>query len=187
MMELSPLWWALAFFFTFVGWSRGWTKEIISMAGIVLGLFATFQFDTLIRLNLLGNVPPDQRTVIQVILFLIIVFFAYQTRAIVGGEAQRTRRGAGGRDPLQTKVLGAMAGFVNGYLVGGTLWYFLEINRLPSGQYPLSPYITAPLPGTPSAEAVSNLPLFILTQNGANGDLLSLLVVLLFLLVLVLI
>lgn len=188
MVELSLLVWLLAAFFAFIGSTRGWTKEVISSAGIVLGLFALYQFDNLIRFNLFGDLPLDQKFYLQTVIFLGIVFFAYQTRAIVGAEATRTRAGnTDGADPLQTRVLGGLVGFINGYLIGGTVWYFLDINRFPNGAYPLDPYIIAPPAGTASAQALQNLPMYVLTQNGASGDLLSLAVVVLFVIVLILI
>lgn len=188
MIELSVLVWSFAAFFAYVGSLRGWTKEIISLSGVVLALFALYQFDDVLRGTLFIALPNDQKFLLQTIIFLVIVFFAYQTRAIVGAEATAPRgRGDSGRDPLQAKVLGGLVGFLNGYLIAGTVWYFLDINRLPSGQYPLDPYVIAPLAGTASAQALPNLPLYLLTQNGTNGDLLSLSVVVLFVLVLVLI
>jgi uncharacterized membrane protein required for colicin V production len=186
VIELNILIWALAIFFGYLGWNRGWTKEIISTAGIVLALFALFQFDNVLRGQILVAFPNDQKFAIQTILFLTVCFFAYQTRALVGNDAGRAR-GDSGRDPLQTKALGAIVGFLNGYMIGGTIWYFLDINRLPSGQYPLDPFVIAPIVGTASAQAIPNLPLYLLTQNGANGDLLSLIVVALFIMVLVMI
>ncbi len=60
MIELSALLWVMAIFFAIIGFLRGWTKEIVSTAGIILGLFALFQFDTLIRGTLLANVGRDQ-------------------------------------------------------------------------------------------------------------------------------
>lgn len=187
MIELTILVWLMALFFAYVGSTRGWTKEVISLAGIVLGLFALFQFDTLIRESLFGDLPADQKFYLQTFIFCTIVFFAYQTRALVGADA-RDEGGDEGRDPLQTRVLGAIVGFVNGYLIGGTIWYFLDINRLtPGGVYPLEPYIIAPPPGSASAAALDTLPLYVLTQNGTNADLLSLAVVVLFIIVLIMI
>jgi len=187
MVELSLLVWLFAAFFAYVGALRGWTKEIISTAGIILGLFALYQFDTLIRETLFGGLPLDQTFYLQSILFLVIVFFAYQTRALVGADIRSGRVGEG-RDPLQSQILGAIVGFINGYLISGSIWYFLDINRIvPGGAYPLDPFVTAPALGTASAEALQNLPLYVLTQNGASGDLLSLAVVVLFVIVLVLI
>ncbi|MBC6936620.1 MAG: hypothetical protein DWB42_12360 [Chloroflexi bacterium] len=86
-------------------------------------------------------------------------------------------------DELQANVLGAIVGFINGYLVWGTLWYFMHINN-----YPLNPYISQPPPGSPSAQAVNILPLYVLAggPDGA-GNLLSLAVILLFVFVLIVI
>lgn len=186
MIELNILVIVLALFFGYLGWQRGWTKEIISLAGIMLALFAIYQFDNLIRGQLLVAFPNDQRFLIQTILFLVVVMLAYQTRAIVGRDVSRVM-GDSGRDPLQTKALGMLVGLVNGYLIGGSIWYFLDINRLPTGQYPLDPFVIAPPPGTASAATLSNLPLYVLTNNGTNGDLLSLVVVVLFVIVLAMI
>lgn len=187
MVELSVLVWLLVGFFGYVGVMRGWTKELISMAGIILALFGLFQFDTALRVRILGGLPPDHRFYIQSALFLLVVFFAYQTKALVGGEATRARSGSEGRDPLQTKVLGAIVGGINGYLIAGTIWYLLDINRTPAGLYPLEPFVVAPPAGTASASAISNLPLYLLTNNGANADLLSLAVIVLFIVVLIMI
>jgi uncharacterized membrane protein required for colicin V production len=189
MIQLSALLLTCASLFAFVGFTRGLSKEIISTAGIVLGLFALHQFDPLIRGTLLANLPPDQKFYVQSTVFLMVVFFAYQTRALVGSDATRARAGSEGRDQLQTSVLGAIVGFINGYLVFGTLWYFLDINRsAPLNDYPLAPYVVAPFAGSSSAAAVSSLPLYVLAGGpGGNGDLLALAVIVLFLVVLIVI
>lgn len=187
MLELITLIWISVAFFAFMGFQRGWTKEVISMSGIILGLFALHQFDFAIRSQLLAEFTSDQRFYFQLAIFLSIVFFAYQTRALVGAEAN-IATGGDGRDALQTKVLGALVGGINGYLISGSVWYFIHINSSASGQYPLDPYIVAPAAGSLSQQNLANLPLFVLAQGpGSTGDLLSLLVIILFVIVLVLI
>ncbi len=187
MIELSSLLFVIAIFFGYVGWMRGLTKELISTAGIILSLFALHQFDTLLRGVLLGNLPPDQRFYIQTAIFLTIVYFSYQTRALVGADAQRARAGGEGRDAVQTSALGAIVGFANGYLIAGSVWYFLHINSV-NGVYPLDPYIIAPPAGSSSALFIANLPLFVLAGGPQGpGDLLALCVIVLFVIVLVMI
>jgi hypothetical protein len=182
MMQLSALLWGMAFLFGYIGFSRGWNKEVISLSGIILGLFALFQFDDVIRLTLLQSVPPVQSFFIQTALFAIIVMFAYQTRALIGADAQRAR-GEGNREQLQSNLLGAVVGFVNGYLIWGTLWYFMDING-----YPLAPYISQPSPGSPSAATVTQLPLYLLAGGPAgDGNLLAAAVIVIFLIVLIVI
>jgi hypothetical protein len=176
MIQLSALMWTMALFFAIIGFLRGWSKEIVSTAGIILGLFALFQFDTLIRGTILANVPRDQVFLVQGGVFIVVVYFAYQTRALTEGRRE-------GRDSLQESVLGGLLGFVNGYLIWGSLWYFMDIN-----EYPLAPHITAPAPGSPSDQTLNLLPLVVLGggPNG-SGDLLAIAVIVLFLIVLIMI
>lgn len=178
MIQLSAMMWTMALFFAIVGFLRGWSKELISTAGIILALFALFQFDSLIRGTLLASVPRDQVFFVQAGLFCIVVYFAYQQRGFVSGGGR-----GGGRDNLQESILGGVLGFVNGYLIWGSLWYFLDIN-----EYPLAPQIIAPAPGSPSDQARSLLPLVILGGGvSGSGDLLALVVIVLFLIVLIMI
>jgi uncharacterized membrane protein required for colicin V production len=183
MIQLTVLLGVMCLVFSYIGFTRGWNKEIIAMSGIILALFASFQFDDVLT-NLLVNFPPEQAFAIRAALFIIVVFFAYQTRAIVGEAATRARGGPGdGRDDLQISILGGLVGAFNGYLIWGTLWYFQHV-----ANYPLSPYISAPLAGTASANFVESLPLFLLAGGPAGeGNLLAAAVIVLFLIVLIVI
>ena len=182
MLELVTLVWVFVLVFAAVGLGRGWTREIIAMAGITLGLFALHQFDAAIRDQLLVNFAGQGKFLFQIAILLIIAFFAYQTRALIGSDG-RNESDESGRDALQSKVLGGIVGALNGYLVSGSVWYFMHIN-----DYPLAPYIEAPAAGSLSQGTVSNLPLFVLAGGpGTPGDLLSLTVIGLFIVVLVLI
>lgn len=183
MIQLSTFMWAMALLFGYIGFLRGFSKEMISTAGIILGLFALFQFNDTIS-QLLFTIPPEQAFLFRAFAFGLVVFFAYHDRT---GEIAEPRRGRGKddsrRDELQTDILGAILGFVNGYLVWGSLWYFMHITN-----YPLSPHITAPLGGSYSADFITYLPLFILGGGPAgDGNLLAGLVIVLFLIVLIVI
>ncbi len=181
MLELVTLVWVSILVFAVIGLGRGWTKEVIAMAGVTLGLFALHQFDAAIREQLLGNVSAGGKFLFQCAVLLIIAFFAYQTRALRGGG--RSEPDNAGRDALQAKALGGIVGALNGYLLSGSVWYFMHIN-----DYPLAPYIEAPAAGSLSHGTVSNLPLFVLAAGpGTPGELLSLTVIALFITVLVLI
>jgi len=186
MVQLTVLLTMMALLFGYIGFTRGWNKELIATSGIILGLFTLFQFDDVLT-NLLVSFPPEQAFALRTIIFSTIVFFAYQTRALIGEEATRARSsgrdGRDGRDNLQSSVLGGLVGTFNGYLIWGTLWYFQHVEN-----YPLSPYITAPQPGSPSANFVESLPLYILAGGpGGAGNLLAAAVIVLFLIVLIVI
>lgn len=184
MVELALIVYMLTAFFAYVGWMRRWKKELISLAGIALAIFALDEFRPFLTGTLLENLPSGQQYYILSIMFLAIVFFAYQTRGF---------REEGNADVLQQKALGGLVGALNGYLISGTLWYFLDISYrealtqgLATAQYPLAPLVTLPPENTTSFAMINNLPQYVLTSGG-DGSLLTLLVIVLFVIVLVLI
>lgn len=180
MIELVALLVVMTILWSVFGYFRGLNRELIATAGIILAIFALFQFDSLLRTTLLGNVNRDQVFLIQALIFIVIVFFAYQTRTFFGRDLERAREN---RSTSQSSVLGAIMGAINGYLIWGTLWYFMDIN-----EYPLAPYIISPALGSSSDQARNILPLVLLGGGPTgNGDLLAVLVIIMFVLVLALI
>jgi uncharacterized membrane protein required for colicin V production len=161
-----------------VGFLRGWSKEIVATAGIILALFIQQQFQTVLFDPLTTGATAEAKFYLYTILFLLITFFAYQT------PAQASRLSAGRlysrerRESVTERTLGAVVGLFNGYLIFGSLWYWLD-----SFGYPFNPYFVAPAPGSPSAQLVASgvLPLTWLVQ----GNLLTIVVVVLFLFVIV--
>ena len=77
---------------------------------------------------------------------------------------------------MQEGLLGSAIGGLNAYLLFGSLWYYMR-----DLGYPLAPNIPEPFVGTASAAMQLNLPLDWLLE----GNLLTLLVVVLFLFVIV--
>ncbi len=184
MIQLTAVVYLFIAFFAYVGWLRGWTKEVISLAGIMLAIFALWEFRDFITNVIFDELPAGQVFYIQSAIFGGIVFFAYQTRAL----AQRAGR-RNNREELQTKVLGGIVGAINGYLISGTLWFFLDFptTTVPGSNYALAPLVVAPSPGSVSADFVQNLPVYLLTGTAGDSALLSLVVVVLFVAVLILI
>lgn len=156
MIQLYSLMWVFALFFAFLGYLRGWNQELVSSGGILFALFAILQLDGWMRGLLFFTLPRDQLFLIQGALFLAVVVLMYQARE-VRGQARRAPRNWG------AALLGAMVGFFNGYMVGGSLWYLLDIN-----EYPLSQFIIAPALNSPSGQNVGWIPL-VLVGGGASG------------------
>ena len=175
MIQLSSFFWIMIFLFAIVGFGRGWTREIVSTAGIILALFATWQFSSIIFEPLTSGAGPAQKFWFYTIILLIITGFAYQTPTAAArlseGRLWRERR-----EGLQERLLGLIIGGVNGYLVIGSIWYYLDIYG-----YPFAPYVYAPAPDSASAALLGSLPLVFLVQN----NLLTILVVVLFLFVII--
>jgi hypothetical protein len=134
--------------FALVGTLRGWSKEVIAMAGLILSLFTIRQFGwTLVRLlggqNEVITDAMRQQFVLLASIHLVIAFFSYQGVILV-------RNRLSGRERLQERLLGMLVGAVNGYFLVGALWSFLEFQvtsegfiRLPQGiAYAFEPNIT---------------------------------------------
>ncbi|GAB4569202.1 MAG: hypothetical protein Kow0077_01340 [Anaerolineae bacterium] len=174
MIQLSTVLYGMVALFAVVGFQRGWTKEMIASTGIVLALFTIEQFKDVFLEPLTVGADPAQKFYFYSAILLLITFFAYQTPDRF--EKQTRRRKHFREGGLQEGLLGGVLGSLNGYLVVGSLWYYLRIFG-----YPLAPNVTSPLPGTISEVMQYNLPLDWLL----DGNLLTLILVLLFLFVIV--
>ncbi len=177
MVSLYSMLWVMAVFFGVIGVIRGLRKEAVSFGGIVLATFALFQFDVLLRGVFLASIPRDQAFFVQAGLFSLVVYFAYQTRTFGGyGEGGQTPRG----NRIQDAILGGILGALNGYLIWGAIWYFLDIN-----DYPFAPLITAPAANSISAQALNAIPLVLLgNATGGGGQVLTVIVVAMFIVIL---
>jgi hypothetical protein len=177
MISLGTVFWLMVSFFSLVGALRGWTREVIATSGLVLSLFALNQFGADLigflngvgdTTNAAGEIFPIERRHFYVLasIHLAITFFSYQGPALAGtriGERLRVR------DSLQDKVLGAIIGAINGYLIIGTIWAFLEYRiietanweRLNAGvSYPFAlSVISRPEIDSTLSSLISNLPL----------------------------
>jgi hypothetical protein len=164
--------WLSAIFFGIIGALRGWNREIVATAGIVLATFVLFQFDSLLRNALLLTIASDQAFIIQIVIFAIIIYFAYQSRTVVEDRTPDNRSRA------QYYALGALVGAFNGYLMWSAVWYLLDIN-----QYPLYPLVIAPAPGSVTEQYLNAIPLVALGGLAGGSDLLIIVVIIMFLIV----
>lgn len=180
MVSLYSMLWVTAIFFGVIGVIRGLRREIVSFGGVVLATFAMFQFDVLLRGVFLASISRDQAFFVQAGLFCLVVYFAYQTRSFGGAYEQQGQVPRSNR--FQDALLGGLLGAVNGYLIWGALWYFLDIN-----DYPFAPLITAPAANSISAQALNAIPLVLIgsATGGGGSQVMTVIVVVMFLVVLV--
>src|SRR5690606_11732369 len=115
---------------------RGFSKESIALAGIILALFTIVQFESFFD-QLGANAGLSQIFYLKALFLIGVTFFAYQT------PPDRFIKGKSMRDNWQNRILGGLMGGFNGYLTFGSLWYFMD-----QLQYPLSPHITTPSIGS---------------------------------------
>ena len=177
MLSLTTAFWVLVILFAIVGMMRGWTKEIVVTASVVLALFTINQLMSPL-FAFIGwdnniNQPPEIRRwqfFIMSAFILLLAFVGYQgptlARSRVGDRLTR-------RDNLQDKLLGFFVGALNGWLIVGSIWSFLEFKIIgantwlrytPDIPYPFDPTrITRPAPEL--ATIIDNLPIPFLTQS----------------------
>jgi uncharacterized membrane protein required for colicin V production len=185
MINLLLLFIILVGFFSMVGYLRGWQREVITLFGLVGGvaMLEWFAFDIL---NLIGVVPEAGMTpedlldvrrsqiYIQVAIFSLIAFFSYQ---IVGALAVRVSGGKLAeriRASMERRIIGLFFGSLNGYLIVGAFWAFLEYEPVVEGYghlapgvpYPFDPSVVVrPLADTAALAFTEWLPLGVLDPN----------------------
>lgn len=150
MISLSFTFFLFVILFGIVGAMRGWAKEMLVAFSIILAMFL---------LSVLEKyVPPIRDAIAQpgstnqfwlrFILIVILSFFGYQTPNLpkLGGARFA-------REKLQDTLLGFLLGAFNGYLIIGSLWYYLS----EAGYKPLHPYVLPPIPGDPLGDAANRL------------------------------
>jgi Colicin V production protein len=174
MGPIEAMWGMLIIVFTLVGLVRGFLKELGVLTVLIVALFgldlAIPRLENLINGGVLGTIgiaplnPPVAGThstelllwFIFSVLIVLVVFISYQGETL---SFEGTPPGF----PIKT-LLSALVGFVNGYLITGSLWWIL--NRY---HYPPGPNIIDPDFLTPFAQSIINnklLPFDLLGNGG---------------------
>ena len=147
MITLTFAFWLSVFIFGLIGAMRGWAKELLVTFSVILALFL---------LEVMSRYIPPVREFfaepngspefwVASILLLFLVFFGYQTPNIARMASPRFAR-----ERLADSLLGFFLGAINGYLIAGSLWYFLA-----DSNYPFPQVITPP---TPTPDIIAYLP-----------------------------
>lgn len=123
MMSLSTVFWMLLLITGMIGGSRGWAREILVLFSLILAMCITSliqQFLPAVEAMLRAQDPSFQFYA-RATLFMLLAFFGYEGPAISSVLA-----GKGKREKLQDILLGACIGVINGYLLVGSLWFYLH-------------------------------------------------------------
>ena len=134
MISIIYLFWMYVILFAIVGGMRGWAKELLVSFSVVLAL----GLNHLIRryIPLAQNLPETDTSLfwLRTIILLTLVYFGYQTVVSIPHLASRARR-----ERLQDSLFGVILGAINGYLVAGTILFYLHI-----ADYPFPEIISRP-------------------------------------------
>jgi len=136
MVSLVVVFWMYVILFAVIGAMRGWARELLVAFAVILALFITSVLERFVPFisRTLAAIPTTLFW-LRSIIIIALVFFGYQTPNIPR-LAQQNRFA---RDRLQDILLGVFLGALNGYLIVGTLWYYMD-----SAGYPFSNLISAP-------------------------------------------
>jgi uncharacterized membrane protein required for colicin V production len=149
MITLNVLFWIFVILFAFIGMSRGWAKEMLVSFAVILGIFIISVLESFVPFirDVLAEDAGGPMLWVRLFILISLVFFGYQGPNLPRLAA--SNRFA--RDKLQDSLLGLFLGALNGYLIFGSIWYYLHI-----GDYPFPNIISAP-PANAAGEAARRL------------------------------
>lgn len=136
MIELNVAFWIFVIINGIIGAMRGWAKELLVSFSVLVALFIINIFSSFGPIQNIFQAKGSSGFWVPASILILMVIAGYQTPAVM-------TRFAGGkftRDRFADAFLGFFIGLLNGYLIYGSMWYFME-----QAGYPFSS-ITAPDP-----------------------------------------
>jgi hypothetical protein len=126
MMSIIYVFWMYVLLFAVIGAMRGWAKELLVAFSVILSLSLNHVLRKYIPLA--QNLPETDPSLfwVRTIILVVLVFFGYQTVVSIPHLASRATR-----ERLQDTLFGAILGGLNGYLIAGTILYYINIASYP--------------------------------------------------------
>jgi uncharacterized membrane protein required for colicin V production len=133
-MSIVYVLWMYVILFAVIGMLRGWAKELIVAFSVILALALNLllkQYIPIVR-----DLPDDSSSLfwIRTLILVALVYFGYQTVALVPHLASKATR-----ERLQDALFGTILGGINGYLIAGSLLFYMD-----QAKYPYPDIISAP-------------------------------------------
>lgn len=120
--------WMFVIFFAIIGAMRGWAKELLVIFSLVLAIFIIIILERFAPFVTDLSGDDSQGIVISATDFwvrasivIVFAFFGYQTPRFPRISSTKLTR-----ERVQDVVLGLLAGAANGYMVMGSLWFYLH-------------------------------------------------------------
>ena len=154
MLSIALVFWIFIIVFAIIGAMRGWAKELLVTVSMILVLFIIQIVQTYMPPVSRLLASNDSQTAEPFCLWSILVLLF----ALFGYHVPRVHKMAGtklttSRDRFQDWLLGCIIGAFNGYLLVGTIWFYLDM-----AGYPFREQMTPPLAATASQELIAWLP-----------------------------
>ena len=147
MVSLSFVFWLILFIAGVVGGMRGWAKELLVIFSVILSLFIIGVMETYIGFfqAFLINGGLITQFWTRILIILVLAFFGYETPHL------KQFRGGARKEKVQDAILGILLGALNGYLIWGSIWWYLH-----QAGYPYA-FALPPVAGTPLGESAFRL------------------------------
>ena len=135
--------------FGIIGATRGWAKELLVLFSVILAMFVLTILQAFVPFfkDTFSDGTPETVFWVKTLMLSVLVFFGYQTPKIPRlAESDRFIRHF-----LQDTLLGFFIGAINGYLIFGSIWYYLH-----AAGYPFE-FVIAPDATSAAGQAILRL------------------------------
>jgi uncharacterized membrane protein required for colicin V production len=126
MMSILYVFWMYVILFSVIGAMRGWVKELMVVFSVVLALTTNHVLRKYIPLVEALDADSSSLFWIRSLVLVTLVYFGYQTVVSIARLAARATR-----ERLQDTLFGVFVGAINGYLIAGTLLFYLNEAKYP--------------------------------------------------------
>jgi len=137
MMSIVYVFWMYVILFAVIGGMRGWAKELLVSFSVILALTTNHVLRRYIPLVAALEANSSSLFWIRSLIVVTLVAFGYQTVISIARLASRAAR-----ERLQDTLFGVFMGAINGYLVAGTILFYLH-----EANYPFQNIVSTPTGG----------------------------------------
>lgn len=122
MVTLSFVFWLFVILFAVIGGLRGWAKELLVTFSVILAIFIITVLENHVAFvnQFIAQYGMEAEFWTRAGTVVLMTFFGYQTTHIPALAK------GGKRELLRDAVLGVILGAFNGYLVVGSVWFYLD-------------------------------------------------------------
>lgn len=154
MMSIVYVFWMYVVLFAFIGGMRGWAKELLVSFSVILSLAINHVLRKYVPI--VSNLLDTDMTLfwMRTVILAVLVGFGYQTVVSIQHLASRAVR-----EKFQDTFIGILLGGFNGYLISGSVLYYMHV-----AGYPFSQVISKPADGTPLLATVNQMMLYMPPQ-----------------------
>jgi len=126
MIPLETVFLGFVVLFAIIGALRGWAKELLVSFSVVLARFIEFVAVNYVPVlsgsfKGLSDTQPKTWFLVRLAIFGVLVSFGYATTVLSSRLNVKARK-----EKFQDTLLGLFLGIINGYLVMGMVWGFID-------------------------------------------------------------